>query len=129
MKAQKIFLIAAALGLVPIALSYGIDPQGVLGQLFGLEFAAPNGVHIMRAMMFLYLGLASFWVMGARNEKLTIPALYSLIVFMLSLAAGRLVSLLVDGMPHWILVAYLGLEVAFGIVGIVLLKRAENQSV
>ena len=45
--------------------------------------------------MGLYLALVVFWIAGARNESLRLPALWSLTVFMLGLAAGRVVSLIV----------------------------------
>ena len=45
------------------------------------------------------------------------PALWSLVIFMLGLAAGRGLSLFLDGIPHWLLVVYLVRELAFGGVG------------
>jgi hypothetical protein len=41
---------------------------------------------------------------------------------MFGLAAGRALSLLLDGMPHWLLVVYLVLEIGLGAVGAWLLK-------
>ncbi|WDE96223.1 DUF4345 domain-containing protein [Lentisphaera profundi] len=131
MKFAKIFLIAACLGLVPIALGYGLMPVKTMKMMFGLEVAAPNGVHIFRAIMGLYLALVVFWSMGVKNEKFTRPAVYSLIVFMFGLAAGRALSLLVDGVPHWLLTAYMILEIGFGVVGLQVLKamdKDENKS-
>ena len=42
---------------------------------------------------------------------------------MLGLAAGRTLSLMVDGMPYWLLVAYLVVELVLGGVGLQLLKK------
>ena len=123
MKAVPIFLLSAAIGLVPIALSYGVDPGASLDRLFGVTIEGTNGTHLFRAIMGLYLALAAFWVVGALRQRLAIPALWSLVVFMLGLAAGRLLSLVVDGLPHPLLMVYLGLEALFGIGGILLLKR------
>jgi hypothetical protein len=50
--------------------------------------------------------------------------LWSLVVFMFGLAAGRVLSLLLDGVPHWLLVVYLFLEVAFGLIGLRLVRSA-----
>ena len=44
---------------------------------------------------------------------------------MLGLAAGRILSLLVDGMPHWLLLVYLGLELGFGTLGILLARKTD----
>jgi len=125
MNLRQLFLIGTAVGLVPIALSYGLAPQQSLGQLFGLQVHSVNGVHIFRAIMGLYLALALFWLAGARRQRLRQAALQSLVVFMLGLAIGRLGSLLLDGMPDPLLLAYLVLELACAAVGLWLLRRPE----
>lgn len=122
-KCQKVFLLSATIGLIPIALSYGVDPSSSLSAMFDLTIESTNGIHIFRAVMGLYLALATFWLMGANNESLTRPALLSLIVFMFGLAGGRTLSLLLDGPAHWILTAYLLVELAFGLVALKLLSR------
>ena len=77
--------------------------------------------------MGLYLALVGFWVAGARRASLTLPALWSLTVFMLGLAAGRAVSIAIDGMPHPLLTMYLVLELGFGSVGFYLATRFQEQ--
>lgn len=123
MNLRQGFLVLTSIGLVPIALGYGVAPQQSLEYLFAVSVQNVNGTHIFRAVMGLYLGLAAFWVVGAYKAHLRQAALYSLVVFMLGLAAGRLLSLVVDGVPHWLLLAYLGLELGIGLVGLLLLKR------
>ncbi len=125
MNIRQIFLLVTAAGLVPIALGYGLDPGRSLGHLFDVSVTNVNGTHLFRAIMGLYLGMVAFWVMGAFRVELRQPALYSLVVFMLGLAAGRALSLAVDGMAHWLLVAYLVVEVAFGAIGLKLLKQPD----
>ncbi|MGI9949941.1 DUF4345 domain-containing protein [Vibrio hyugaensis] len=126
MKIQSIFLLLAAAGLTPIALSYGFSPVDSLSFLFGIDASSVNVSHIFRAVMGLYLALAMFWVMGAMSTKYRLAALYSLVIFMWGLAMGRLLSLLVDGMPHWLLVVYLFLEFGFGLVGLKMIKKEEQ---
>ena len=75
--------------------------------------------------MGLYLALVLFWITGAFKVQLRQAALCSLIVFMLGLAAGRILSLVVDGIPHWLLVVYLVLEIVFGVLGILLIKKSD----
>ena len=125
MNIRQLFLLVTAVGLTPIALSYGLMPQASLGSLFDITVSNTNGIHVFRAIMGLYLGLISFWILGAFKVHLRQPALYSLIVFMLGLAAGRILSFLVDGPPHWLLSVYMVLELALGIVGLLLLKRPD----
>lgn len=125
MNMRQGFLLFTAVGLVPIALSYGVDPGLSLGKLFDVSVSNVNGVHMFRAIMGLYLAMVAFWVAGAFRVTLRQPALYSLVVFMLGLAAGRALSLVVDGMAHWLLVGYLLVEIAFGIIGWRLLKQPD----
>jgi len=98
-------------------------PQKSLNFLFGIDASAKNSIHIFRAIMGLYLALALFWIIGALNVQLRQAALYSLVVFMLGLAVGRVLSLIVDGMPHRLLIVYLGLEICFGALGMALLRK------
>jgi hypothetical protein len=125
MNARQLFLLIAGIGLVPIALAYGVVPQKVLGYCLDISVSDTNSVHIFRAIMGLYLGLSVFWFIGAFKVRLRQAALYSLVVFMLGLAAGRILSILLDGIPHWLLIVYLLLELVFGVLGVVLLKKPD----
>ena len=122
MDQRKLFLIVAAVGLTPIALSYGVSPASSLQYLFGISVESTELTHIFRAIMGLYFALVGFWIAGALFEQLTVPALWSLILFMFGLAAGRVLSLALDGFPNWLLFVYLGLELAFGVIGFRLLR-------
>lgn len=125
MNFRQTFLLVAAIGLLPIALSYGVAPDRSLGGLFDVSVSNVNGTHIFRAVMGLYLALIVFWIIGAYRIEVRRSALQSLVVFMFGLAAGRTLSLVIDGMPSWILLVYLALELIFGVLGLLLLKRSE----
>jgi hypothetical protein len=43
---------------------------------------------------------------------------------MLGLAAGRVASLVIDGMPHPLLLVFLVLELVFGFIGYYLIRRS-----
>ena len=77
----------------------------------------------MRAIMGLYLGMVVIWVWGTFDKRLTTPALVSCAVFMLGLAAGRILSFIIDGMPHWLLVVYAALEVVLGILAVAFYRQ------
>ena len=123
---ESLFLVVAALGLTPIALAYGAVPSASVPMLYGVEVNDVNTTHILRDVMGFYLAMVLFWLIGARNEAIRLPALYSVVVFMLGLAAGRAISLVVDGMPSPLLFVYLLLEIGFGVVGIVLAKSQSS---
>ena len=122
MNKESVFLVVAAAGLAPIALSYGASPQASLSYLFNIDAGDVNTRHIFRAVMGLYLALIVFWIGGAKSESLKLPALWSLTIFMLGLASGRVLSLVVDGMPHPLLIAYMLLEFGFGAIGVMLIR-------
>ena len=122
MTKESIFLLVAAVGLTPIALAYGLAPAITVPMLYGVEIDSINVTHIFRAVMGLYLAMVIFWILGAIREPLRFAALCSMVVFMGGLAMGRILSLLVDGIPVAPLVIYLVLEVGFALLGYKLAK-------
>ena len=118
----RIFLIFCAVGLVPIALGYGAKPSATLDALFGIKVDTTNLTHIMRAVMGLYIGMVVFWLWGAFRRSMEGPALAACAVFMLGLAAGRILSFIMDGLPHWLLIVYAALEIVLGLIAIILYR-------
>ena len=118
----RAFLIFCAVGLVPIALGYGARPTVSLDALFGITVDTVNLTHIMRAVMGLYFGMIVVWAWGAFDKQMTTAALVSCAVFMLGLAAGRILSFILDGLPHWLLIVYAALEILLGLIAIILYR-------
>jgi len=81
----------------------------------------------MRAVMGVYFEIVVIWLWGAFSRSMAGPALAACAVFMLGLAAGRLLSFVLDGMPHWLLIVYAVLEIVLGVAA-VLLYRSETKS-
>ena len=123
----RAFLIFCSVGLVPIALGYGAKPSVSLDALFGITVDTTNLTHIMRAVMGLYLGMVAFWLYGAFNRSMAGPALAACAVFMLGLAAGRMLSFILDGLPHWLLVVYAALEIVLGLTATKLYRRRDSE--
>lgn len=128
MTMKRLYLLIASIGLFPIALGYGVMPAEAMKFLFDLELNAPNGVHIFRAIMVLYFGSIVIWMAGFKSDKFTDFSIMHAVVFMLSLAIGRILSMGIDGMPHWLLTTYAALEIGFGVTGIALLKQQDQTS-
>lgn len=122
-KFQKVLLVFVSIGLTPIALSYGIIPGLSLDFLFGISVSSVNLEHIMRAVMGLYLAIIILWIIGVYNSQYRTSALISMIAFMYGLAAGRLISMIIDGVPHWLLIVYLILEILFGTLALILVRK------
>ena len=120
---DRTLLLLAALGLMPIALSYGLVPSVTVTYLLGFPVEGTNQTHVFRAIMGLYLANAAFWLLAVGKSELRVPALWVLFLFMLGLAAGRVLSIVVDGMPGIVLLLYLAAEVVFGVLAFILLRR------
>ena len=102
---------------------------GLMDALFDIKVETTNLTHILRAVMGLYLGMVVFWLWGAFNSSMTRPALGACAVFMLGLAAGRILSFIVDGWPHWLLVVYAILEIVLGWIAVALYKKHKSKDV
>ena len=126
MSKESIFLMVAAVGLMPIALAYGLVPAITVPMLYGVEIDSINLTHIFRAVMGLYLAMIVFWILGATRESLRFSALCSVVVFMGGLAVGRLLSLFFDGIPGILLLIYLVLELGFALVAFKLAKSLQS---
>lgn len=118
----RAFLVFCAIALLPVALSYGAAPAVSLDVLFGITVDSTNLAHIMRAIMGLYLGMIVIWLWGAFSKPMAGPALVACAVFMFGLAAGRALSFILDGMPHWLLVVYFVVELVLGAIAVVLCR-------
>jgi hypothetical protein len=84
--------------------------------------------HIFRALMSLYLGMSTFCVIAAFTPSWRHVAVIWAVFLAFSLAMGRILSLIVDGMPSRILILYLLVEVALGIWGLFVLDRERRKA-
>jgi hypothetical protein len=120
---KNLHLIVSTIFIIPIALVYGLYPGMTLSRLFGIEIGTINLTNIFRAMMGLYLGVTVVWIMGILQPKFWMIATITNIVFMGGLAAGRLLSLVVDGVPSiYFSVGFL-LELLLAFWGLINLKK------
>ncbi len=117
------FLIVSAVGLSMVGLSYGIVPGILLPKLFGFPVDTVNLIHMFRGVMFLYWGMAGFWLYAAFQPPHMHAAVVSVVFFMGGLALGRFVSIVVDGTPHWLLLLYLSAELLLAVGGLWVLKN------
>ena len=123
MKRESFFLIFVASGVFPVALTYGVNPQVTLAYLYDIEVNSVNLSNIFRAIMGLYIALNIFWVIGAFKKTLLLPAMWSLTIFMTGIGLGRLLSLIVDGVPYPAFFLYMLLEFIFAIFGFFFIKK------
>jgi hypothetical protein len=104
---MKLYLVTVAVVLVPVALSYGVDPAAILPKFMNIKVEGTDQTHILRALMCLYFGMSAFCIVAAFTPGWGRVAVIWAVFFMFSLVAGRVLSLMVDGMPSRVFLLYL----------------------
>jgi hypothetical protein len=125
---MKAYLLGAVAIVVPIALSYGLDPAKILPRFLDIEVEGADQTQIFRAMMCLYLGACLFWGIAAFKPDWQRAAVVWAVIFSLSLAVGRIISLIVDGPVSRLLDIYLGVEIAAGLLGLAILEYERRRA-
>ncbi|MFT4570290.1 MAG: hypothetical protein ACI8TX_002373 [Hyphomicrobiaceae bacterium] len=120
---RSTFLKLAAAGLTFVALGYEIAPATVMGPLLTVQFDSIDQVHIFRAVGGIYLALSAFWYFSSSKPEYSKAAVASVVFFMLGLAAGRIVSTVVDGVPSPLLAGATLVEIAIGAWGLAVLRN------
>ena len=120
---MKLFLLVAGVFLLPVALSYGVDPAATIPPFMNFTVEGIDETHIFRALMGLYLGMVAFCFIAAFTPEWRHVAVIWAVFFAYSLALGRILSLIVDGMPSHMLLFYLAVELVVGTLGLLVLRR------
>jgi len=119
----KLFLLVAGVFLIPVALSYGVAPAATLPKFMNITVQGTDQPHIFRALGCLYLAMSTFCIIAAFTPEWRHVAVIWAVFFAYSLAIGRVLSLIVDGMSSPILLFYLAVELAVGTWGLFVLAR------
>ena len=131
MNKESLFLTLVAIGLIPLGITYGLHPSFNLLPISFLDEVEINSIdhaNIFSGIMGLYVTMAIFWILGAFNKSLTIPALWSLVIFMTGIGVGRAISMITDGMPSNPYLLFLLLEVIFALIGLMFIKSIKSNS-
>jgi len=124
---MRFYLLLIVFLIVPIALNYGLAPARSLPEFLDISVSGTDQIHVFRALMCLYLGAAVFWAIAAFTPAWQRTAVIWGVFFAFSLAIGRLISLAVDGQPSLLLLVYLGLEIAGGLLGLAILAVEDRK--
>jgi Domain of unknown function (DUF4345) len=110
MQIKKHFLLLSSLTIFAVGSLYGVSPHWFSRTFLGVSQLDHNLAHILRAMMCLYFGFALFWLSAAFSDKYRNAALLTVVLFPAGLVIGRILSLVADGQPSWLLLVYLFAE-------------------
>jgi hypothetical protein len=116
---NKIHLIISVCVVFPISFSYGFNSDMFLE----INPKSIDELNFLKSIMFLYIGFSILWTFGIFNYKYLKAALISNMIFMLCLALGRLLSLVIDGTPSFAYVFGTFAELILGLYGVFILNR------
>lgn len=124
MQLKKALLIFAFFTICVIGSLYGVSPEWFF-KTFLVDSQPPtiDQSHILRAVMMLYVSLGFFWLWCAFSDKFRDAGIIVICVFCGGLVAGRILSVIVDGVPSPLLILYIFMELGLVPVCIWLLRR------
>lgn len=117
----KIHLIISAVIVIPVSLIYGFDPE----LQFEIYPKTLDEHNFLKAIMGVYIAFSILWVLTIFNEKYLKTALISNMIFMFGLGFGRVLSILLDGIPTFGYVFGTFAELFLGFYGSWVLNRVK----
>ncbi len=129
LKILKIYLFIAGLILTAIGSLTTFNPIAIKANE-GIDIAGnSSALNDVRSFGVLLLAFAFFSFLGSFKNALRKSAAITIPLLFLSLGIGRLLSILLDGMPSDGMVKATGLEIILGILGLVLFSlNSKKQS-
>ena len=94
---KNLHLILSSSIVIPTAIIYG--SPSILPKYLNIKVNTVDFSNMLKAIMCLYLGISFVWILGIWKTDYWKIATQLNILFMLSLAIGRLLSMLMDGSP------------------------------
>lgn len=94
---KNLHLIISLSIVVPTAIIYG--SPSILPEYLNIQVNTVDISNMLKAIMCLYLGISLVWILGICKTEYWKIATQLNILFMLSLAIGRALSMLMDGFP------------------------------
>ena len=117
----KIHLVISVIIVIPVAFVYGFKPE----ISFDMFLETIDEHNFYKAIMGLYLGFSTLWILGVFKTNYLKIAIITNIIFMLGLGFGRVLSICIDGMPTSGYIFGTFAELFLGFYGVWVLNRAE----
>jgi Domain of unknown function (DUF4345) len=118
-------LVISSVVVFPISFVYGFFPE----VFFKLSVNTVDESNILKAIMGIYIAFAILWIMGIFQMRYWKIATVSNFIFMFGLAFGRIVSMLLDGVPSAILLLGVFGEFILGCYGVYIYQQFENNKI
>lgn len=121
---KNLHLIISLLIVFPTAIIYGTP--SILSTNLNIEVTTIDLSNLLKAIMCLYIGVSCIWLLGIIKEKYWKSATQLNILFMLTLASGRMLSLVIDGIPTKGYVFGVIAELVIGLFSVYQLRKYSN---
>jgi predicted membrane protein len=106
--------------VIPAAIVYGFYPEWLLD----MSPETRDEHSFAKGVMGLYLAFSLFWSFALFETKLLKTALLSNMLFMLGLGLGRVVGILIDGIPSDTYIIGMFGELILGLYGLWLIRSS-----
>jgi len=107
--------------VLPTGIIYG--SPSILPEQLDIQVNTIDLANMLKANMCLYIGISAIWILGIWKTEYWKPATELNILFMLTLATGRALSMIMDGLPTGGYIFGIIAEFALGIYSIYQLKK------
>ena len=118
---KNLHLLVSISIVVPTAIIYG-SPL-ILPEQLDIQVNTIDLSNMLKAIMGLYLGISIIWILGIWKSKYWKRATELNALFMLTLAFGRALSMVIDGLPTGGFIFAIIAEVLLGLFSIYQLKK------
>ena len=123
---KNLHLLISTLVVVPTGIIYG-SPL-ILQKQLNINVNTIDLSNMLKAIMCLYLGISFIWMLGVLKSNYWKRATELNILFMLTLALGRILSMIIDGLPTTGYVFGVIAELVLGFYSIYQLKKYSNNA-
>jgi hypothetical protein len=94
---KNLHLLVSLSIVVPTSIIYG--SPSILSERLDIQVNTIDLSNMLKAFMCLYIGISFVWILGIWKNKYWENATQLNILFMLTLATGRILSMVTDGFP------------------------------
>ena len=122
---KNIHLIISLAIVIPTAIIYG-SPL-ILSNFFNIQVNTNDLSNMLKAIMCLYLGISFVWILGIFKTAYWKIATQLNVLFMVTLATGRVLSMVSDGLPTGGYIFAVLAEFVLGLFSIYQLKKYKTE--
>ncbi|QLG46979.1 DUF4345 domain-containing protein [Costertonia aggregata] len=118
---KNLHLLIAIAIVLPTGIIYG--SPSILTKQLDIQVNTVDLSNMLKAIMCLYIGISMIWILGIWKREYWKLATQLNILFMLTLATGRALSMVIDGLPTGGYIFGIIAEFVLGIYSIYQLKK------